>query len=551
MSNSPIPAVDPRSLTLNGDDPYVEHITARLLDFFAESTPWQRRLWDTGLVMTLRELDEAVYWSYRHVLSGAAIKYLAGDLTRQAGQDRGVGIKELRTHLQTALKSGTAYGSRHHRTLVRLIDLVQTDYIRRWTTSFETASPPSPERLARAVASHLLDCGYSMSYLHRWVKGHVGSANTLGDLLDSAAELATRPDRTFEVIVPFEAIPQAEQLAHRLDEWISPQELSEWLAIHADGRLVRQSGGFRYSIEAKDPYSAADVVESTVDRLRARASYIRRTGRGRRIPQVSESIWVRGEADDLCLEVRRHKEASRGAFVLSLQTEGRVYDASRPTALDDALELAAPLNNGAPGPAISGGWAAIEALLVAPGDTDDSKERGVVATQRMAALVTCSWPRSELTALSHRHNPATPDRLSHDLAHAETNLERAHLVADALSGQRYLELSNGSDRAAQQRMIKLLQEPRTTLNDVARHVTSAMRRLYRQRNLLMHGGSTGSIALSSTLRTSAPLVGAGLDRLTHAALTDNVAPLDLATRAEVNLKLVGGPDGPHLVRLLE
>jgi len=202
-------AVDPRSLALNGD-PYVEHITARLLDFFADSTPWQRRLWDTGLVMALRELDEAAYWNDRHVLSGAAIGYLAGDLERQAGQDRGVGAKEVRTHLRAALKSGTAYGSRHHRTLVRLIDLVQTDYITRWATSFDTASAPSPERLARAIASHLLDCGYSMSYLHRWVTGHIGSANTLGDLLDSAAELATRPCRTFEVIVPFEAIPQAE-----------------------------------------------------------------------------------------------------------------------------------------------------------------------------------------------------------------------------------------------------------------------------------------------------------------------------------------------------
>lgn len=549
VSNNPTVA-DPRSLVLQGD-PYVEHITARLLDFFAGATPWQRRLWDTGIVMTLRELDEAAYWSYRHVLSGSAIKYLAGDLQRQAGQDRGVGNKELRIQLHSVLKSGTPYGSRHHRTLVRLIDLIQTDYINRWATSFDTATPPSPERLARAVASHLLDCGYSMSYLHRWVKGHLGSASTLGDLLDSAAELATRPYRAFEVVVPFAAIPQAEQLAHGLDEWMSAQELSNWLVNYAEGRLVRQSGGFRYSIQAKDPYSAAAVAESTVDRLRARASYTRKTGRGHRIPMAATSIWVRDDATGICLEVSRRDEPNRGAFVLSLQTERRVYDASRPTALDDALELAAPLNNGAPGPAISGGWAAVEALLVAPGDVDDAKERGVVATQRMAALVTCSWPRAELTALSHRHRPTMPDRLSHDLTATQTNLERAHVVAAALSSQRYLELSTESDRAAQQRMVKLLAEPRSTLGDVSRHVTSAMRRLYRQRNLLMHGGSTGSVALNSTLRTSAPLVGAGLDRLTHAALTNNVAPLDLATRAEVNLKLVGGPDGPDVVRLLE
>lgn len=41
--------------------------------------------------------------------------------------------------------------------------------------------------------------------------------------------------------------------------------------------------------------------------------------------------------------------------MLSLQAERRVYDVAEPTALDDALELAASLNFGSPGLAISGG----------------------------------------------------------------------------------------------------------------------------------------------------------------------------------------------------
>jgi hypothetical protein len=35
------------------------------------------------------------------------------------------------------------------------------------------------------------------------------------------------------------------------------------------------------------------------------------------------------------------------------------------------------------------------------------------------------------------------------------------------------------------------------------------------RNVVLHGGSTSSIALDATLRTVAPLVGAGLDRIVH------------------------------------
>jgi hypothetical protein len=42
--------------------------------------------------------------------------------------------------------------------------------------------------------------------------------------------------------------------------------------------------------------------------------------------------------------------------------------------LDNALELAAPLNRGARGPAVAGGWAALESLLYHAGDPADRKD---------------------------------------------------------------------------------------------------------------------------------------------------------------------------------
>lgn len=477
--------------------------------------------------MTLRELDEAVIWKSRNVLSSSAVKFLTKDLERLAGRDRGVGAKEVRTQLQGLLRSSLTAGSRHHRMLVQLTDLIQDGYVQRWAAAFASFPPPAPERIARALASHLLDCGYSMPFLHRWVRGHIGAGNTLGDLLDSAAELASHPGRNFEVLVPFTAIPQAADLAHHLEEWISPRGVARWVAEHTDSDPIRQNGGFRYRLLARDPFAAAELAEQTVARVRARAGYTRKRGRGHHIPVPYGVVWVRDPASGATEKIAHRQEISRGAFVLSLQTERRVYDASEPTPLDDALELAAPLNDGQPGPAISGGWAAIEALLVSPDDPDDSKERGVVAAERMSSLVACSWPRAEFTALSYQHFPTTPDRLTAELGVVATNQQRAELVARAIEGQRYLSLAKQSDRAAQERMTKLVADPRLVLSDVNKHITSALRRLYRQRNLLMHGGSTGSIALSATLRTAAPLVGAGLDRLTHAALTDGCTALDL------------------------
>ena len=100
-------------------------------------------------------------------------------------------------------------------------------------------------------------------------------------------------------------------------------------------------------------------------------------------------------------------------------------------------------------------------------------------------------------------------------------------------------------------MKALIDAPKPTLMDVNSHMKTAFRRLYRQRNILMHGGTTGSVALPTALRTAAPLIGAGLDRLTHAVLVEGVGPLQLAARAQLNIDLLAGDDGRHLVDLLE
>ncbi|MEU6687249.1 hypothetical protein [Streptomyces sp. NPDC046832] len=48
------------------------------------------------------------------------------------------------------------------------------------------------------------------------------------------------------------------------------------------------------------------------------------------------------------------------------------------------------------------------------------------------------------------------------------------------------------------------------------------------------------MALEASLRTAAPLVGAGSDRIAHAAHAEDLDPLDLAARAQVALQLVNG-----------
>ena len=545
MSNASSLAPRGQAAAAFGSSQYADHVGARLLEFFAGSSPWQRRLWDAGSILALREVYEAARWADRRVLSTGATSWLARDVERLVGKDRGIGDKALRQHLTTSLRSPLGFESRHHRQLLELTDMIDDGYLTRWAASVDSSSPPAPERLSRAIASHLLDRGYAMGYLHRWARNHIEGSASVSELIADAGRLASAAEDTYLVLVPFISVPKQQDLAAHLPTWLNAREVSQHLAaLPQPPTGVRQGGGFRFSIRALDPYAAAGAAAMIVERMVARSGYARALG-GRLEPEGR--AWVTGSTVVVPL-----KPPARGAHILSLVSEKQLYSATDSTTLDDALELATPLNDGPAGPAISGAWAAIEALLVEPRDPDDGKlGRGAVAADRLAALVACSWPRSELTSLSYRHRPSTPDRLSQELTSCATNRDRSTLVTSAIESGRDLALPFPADQAAEARMKALISSPRTTLTDIRAHVTSTIRRLYRQRNIIMHGGATNALAIDVTLRTAAPLVGAGLDRITHAWLTERTQPLALAQRADVRLSLVGSPDGRGLTDLLE
>jgi hypothetical protein len=538
MSNSVSPTTAPLAgQVLSGP------FGARLLDFTGDTTPWQRRLWGLGTVLALRELYEAGPWVDAQVLSPAALQWLCRDLERLAGDDAGLGAPELRRQLREVLRADLSEHSRHRRRLRELITLINESYIPRWTAAVDASPVMSWERLARAVAAHLLDCGYSMGFLHRTIRRLIAAEATVGDFLAEADQLASASTREFEVLVPFHSMPQRQLLAEELPEWRTGPQTRDWLAVHSPTDAVYQNGAFLYSIQAMDPYAAGRKAGEILDRLLARSSFLRRKRSGLK---PTGRLWVAGLNESLPLE-----PPARGVDILSLQKNRTLYRVIDEDLLDNALELAAPLNRGARGPAVAGGWAALESLLYHSGDQADRRDGRAIAATRMAVLVTCSWPRAELTALSHAHKPATPDLLARQLAVMASNWERAIAVASVLRSGRTLATKHPADFAAAARMTALVASPQRSLLGVRAAVEGTLRRFYRQRNIVLHGGSTQAVALDATLRTCAPLVGAGLDRIAHAYLADRVLPLTLAARAETRLALAGPKGTAQITDLLE
>lgn len=523
-----------------GTSDYADSIAARLRDYFGTETPWARGLWDVGSVLLLREVSEAAEWHARGVLSQASVKWLAHDAERLLGQDAGIGGVEVRRQLTSALRGNLTAHSRNHRVLIQLTDLIQRGYLERW--SHAIAQNPSPERVARAVAAHLLDLGYSPWYMNTTIANFMTSHATLGDLVDLAVGLENRTQDTYEVLVPFTSIPRNDNPP---PEWRSAPQIADWAAEHPDVSMsgLRQSGGFLYAITAHDAGASAARAWQLIDRVVARARLADRS----RQPAPADRLWVVDPSNHVTQTFLR--QPARPNYVSSLAREDVIYTATElPIPVDDALELAAAMIDSSPGPAIAGAWAAVEALLAGTGEEEG---RGTAAADRLAAIVTCSWPRAELTALSYRHRPTQTDILQLKLANAKTNRERCRLVADAITGGSMLALSHAGDRAALERMRQLTASPRVSLGEVKRYLTGTARRLYRVRNIVMHGGTTHAVALEGTLRTATPLVAAALDRITHAHYREQTGPLDLAARAEISLNLVGTPQGPDVTALLE
>jgi hypothetical protein len=522
-------------------NPYDEHVAACLLDFFGDKTPWQRRLWTIGSVLGLREVLEGSEAFHNRVLSESSLKNLCHTVEETIGQDPGIGGGEAKRLLQGSLRSQAPFEGESYRLLRQFLATAEEKYLFRWEQMLRGRldARPRPERAARCIATHLLDGGFSGTFLHRWwtyrLKYEDGS-KSLADLVAETSDLLAHPQADFEILVAFVAAPGAH--ADMPMQWKSASEVSDWLKGNRyDPRGIRQTGGLLFTVLARDVYAAVERTSEEVERLTARVHL----GTRSELRPVDQ-VWIRGFSTSFPL--RRLK---RGVEVKALDREHRIYGESATTHFDAALELLGPLNQGPPGPAVSGGWAALEALLLGPGDGGD---RGI-AGDRLSSLVACSYPRAELTMLAYAHSEEATDELSEKTKAAESNCERAALIANAIRSSYPLVLSSPSDQLAERRIRELLQRPKFVLLDIEQHVSRTMRRLYRQRNLVLHWGRINAVCLRAALRTAAPLIGAGIDRIAHSWFTDRTNPLELTARARLRIELLGSDAERSCFELLE
>lgn len=440
----------------------------------------------------------------------------------------------------TGSKSNLRYEGLEYRTLQQIHLELDQKYLDRWADAISHPNAShGAERTARAIGSHLLDQGFSGGFLHRWWTYQLNYAKepcTLAEALRAISSRSKEPHRQFNVLIVFpsrlESSPKKGFIVpHR---WMEAQAASEWLKAHGFATdEVKQLGGLLLTVTEKDPEAAAEAAAELVNVFAARV-LVSLKKEIRPIPKA----WVEGSKNPF--KINRQ---SRGVHVGSVHRENRVWvESELDEIVDPAIELLAPLQSSSPSAAVAGGWAAIESLLSEP-------DNRAGAADRLASIVACSFARAELTMLSYAAQELG-GLLAERLAATSENRDRASIVAELILADSFPDLPAPADSAAVARMKAVLANPRAKLANIQTYASETFRRLYRQRNLVLHGGRTSAVALRASLRTAAPLVGAGIDRIVHARYVDQLLPLELAARARIGLGTVGPASPSACVDLL-
>ena len=513
-----------------------ELLKHRLIEQVEPWTRWYRRSWEGGTVLALEEYSEALRWVPDNVLAQSSVDRLGQQLKSLIGRDPGIGSAAAKTQLNELLKSSIAVDSQAHRRLDHLTQFIRSRYLLSWRDEVMKGSPFHVERASRAIAGATLDAGFDPEWTRREIQSLVKAGAGAGDLIEELAALAKSPPKTFPGLVLIYAAPERLGM-EAWKVWRSQAETRDLLRSWNHTRAIPTfAGALHFEVEAKDPYVAARLASERLGRLQAQVRFSDLQG------SLDYETRFRGKDLDRDLREFRRSVQLRSSTATERLQEGTILH-ERPSQLDDALQLAAPLTEGPDTIAVTAAWAAIESIFA--GAPESSRSSGkAVAADRAATIVTAAWPRAELARLSYltpadeRANPL----LAIELANEQTSQGRARTLGKWIAAGKPVSLSEPRNVQAHHRMTQLLGAPTETLRRVRAYTGAAFHRLYRQRNMVLHGGHLKPIALESTLACAGPLVAAVLDQAVHAKGLHGVSPLALAARAEVARGLL--TDGP-------
>ena len=495
---------------------YAGQLVDELLRLLSDRAGWQTILLRQSTIGLMEELAEAGVHAADGVLSSASFDELNRQTRQQILNDPGLGPIQDRGPLLSQSPHGreefvpTSY---KYKAWTSAIPQLKAAYIRKWRKELQgpgyddTSGPPfaiDPRESACFLASHLLYLGLSNGYLSRWLSfrvKHDPSPYSVDKIIEQLEILVDSGPGNVQVLVGLAQPPRDE--VRSTHGWLNATLARQWLENNSHQGPKTLHGGILYESEQWDLDGTLLNVARAVHRLRQRA--ILKSGRA---PEFYGTAWVAGVKDP-----RRLPETSQLGRALVPGYELGDPHVEAP-ASDDRLEVAVELLLAAlteSGPSVAGMlWAALEALLAAPGDPERVEVANRAGDIALVALVRSSIQVSLGILFSRCPNEALTQRLRGLEAQ-----DRLIEFEGALRREEYDTLPHRSTRLTLAHTRRLFDV--NVLRQQREDLRQTLRGLYRQRNLVLHGGVTDGALLASILRSSIPVAASVVNRYARAS----------------------------------
>jgi len=521
-------------------------LAIRMCELCKPPTAWNRALWSVSALTSLNEVLEAAKVRRDGILSDASLSNLQRTTAILIGKDPGVGDEKARKYIQGYLngKSVITPGSLASAMIVQAIDDLELNYLPRWADRVDQGVPDAIiEQCARCVVSHLLNRGHSRKSVSDRIRDTVfaaqSTATSASDIIRDLHTLASQSTAEYQAVFPVVSAPDSGKTIS--PGWMPGSKLVAWMKqndIPPFQANERVGGAVTFTLTALDRSAAEHTAAARFVAIRDRAVL-----GARKAIEPLGYFWLSGSPNKASIV-----PPDRGVEVASIKRQDKIYsDDESNLEISRAIALLAELDHGPSSAAVTSGWAALESLSMGPAEDGDRIETAV----RIAALVTASFVRAELTTLAYSYVKSNNDQTASEIKSAKNNKERCDKIMQRLLAASPPKFGRLEDQAGAKRIVQLLADPVNTLKRINLYIECAFRRLYRLRNLVAHGGRTDSIVLEAGARAAAPLVGAAFDRIHHYSMSEKVTPVELIARAQKRIALLDATNKTGLISFLD
>jgi hypothetical protein len=513
--------------------PYAADLAGQMDRYLGARYGWTSTLLTHNTPDLLQELLVAGRQVANSVLSSSSFDEFKVQVTRQFYQDPGIGDAQARNVLGAMLpKNADEFGPLSHkfRAMESAIPGLRAAYLENWKLEFSdpgyaaanaVGSVISSDRSAALLTAFLLGLGIDSSYLVRWVDYRLLFDPSSLDLLqftDEIIDLHTNGQSRVEIMAISDRSSSPD--ARPTSGWLSSQKVREWLTVNGFEPPSTIHGGILFSSYQWEIYSSLRAVGTSLKKI-ARRGHLKA---GKSVSFYPDA-WIKG--------VRRPQKIPSSSHAYTLLPG---YQLESPSLLtppsNNRLEVAVEFIEAATtidGPGAVGMlWAALETLLAAPGDAN---KMNVVA--RGADIGLIAFIRSALWGALGIATNKKAEPLAMALA-AVPSADRLGRLEVALQLAEYETLGLVGSRIHLRHVARLL-DP-TYVKDLRMNFRSALSGLYRQRNLVLHGGITDGPLIPGYLRVGFPLVSAIVNRYARAVESSFIDPQVFAFESTASIE---------------